>query len=96
MHYRLLDSLPAATKKPFQDSKGNQRKIYEDGFPLGQKEGDRAYLNNHIAMTILYHDYDGSDIDPRRPMRIVGFEVVPDRYGRNEDDANIYLKYRSR
>jgi len=75
---RLLDGLPAATKKPFQDSKGQQRNIYEDGFALGLKEGDRAYLNNHVSMTIFFHPYPTDGVAPY--LRIVGFEVVPERY----------------
>lgn len=75
----LLDGLPAATKKPFQDAKGNQIKIYEDGFALGSKEGKNSYLNNHVSMTILYHEYPPDSVTDTVHYRIVGFEVVPER-----------------
>jgi hypothetical protein len=37
---RLLDGLPAATKREIQDGKGNEKKFYEDGFALGIKDAD--------------------------------------------------------
>lgn len=61
-------------KKPIVDANGERSYTYETGFPLGIVDGDSAYLNNHVAMKILYHtspDFVGR--------RIVGFEVEPSR-----------------
>lgn len=69
----ILDNLPAATKKTFVDIEGKKSYLYETGFPLGFVEGEGVYLNNHVAMKILYHtsiDFIGR--------RIVGFEVDPE------------------
>lgn len=55
--------------------------VYERGFPLGfvadadtdiTKKG-HVYLNNHVAITLLYH----SEKDLYEGSRIVGFEVKP-------------------
>jgi len=62
----IVDNLPAATKHYL----GDDSYTYEIGFPLGRVDDDIAYLNNHIAIKILYHtspDFEGR--------RIVAFEV---------------------
>jgi transmembrane 9 superfamily member 2/4 len=74
--------LPAATSKTLQDADGKLKTVYEPGFSLGVKNGKeiggeegKFYVNNHAFITIKYHtneaNYDG--------IRIVGFEVSPDR-----------------
>jgi transmembrane 9 superfamily member 2/4 len=78
---RLIDGLPGATKRYFQDSTGKELIMYEDGFSLGS-EGSKIdggqkgefYINNHVQITMLYHYEQDSD---KNPLRIVGFEIVP-------------------
>jgi len=74
----LVDNLPAAIPRKFQDANGETTTIYETGFPLGDKsesstepKKDTYYINNHVNLKLLYHVnpevYEGK--------RIVGFEV---------------------
>jgi transmembrane 9 superfamily protein 2/4 len=81
-----IDTLPAAVAGTRPDPNGVPRTVYEIGFPLGFQGSDDIpdstkgvmYINNHIAMKILYHEnpsvYKGK--------RIIAFEVVPYRFGR--------------
>lgn len=45
---------------------------YRIGFPLGFKNGNAYYLNNHVVIQILY------DINNAGRYRIMGFEIYPD------------------
>ena len=47
-------------------------KMYERGFPVGQKKDGKYYVNNHLHFKILYHKDDVTGTS-----RIVGFEVEP-------------------
>ena len=78
---RLIDGLPAATKKFMQDQAGNELVVYEDGFALGSEgskveggEKGKYYLNNHVDINLLYHFEKEGDL---HSLRIVGFEVSP-------------------
>eukprot|EP01098_Paradermamoeba_levis_P002333 TRINITY_DN1273_c0_g1_i1.p1 TRINITY_DN1273_c0_g1~~TRINITY_DN1273_c0_g1_i1.p1 ORF type:complete len:624 (+),score=162.27 TRINITY_DN1273_c0_g1_i1:757-2628(+) len=72
----LLDNLPAAIKKTYQDANGD-KVAYEEGFPLGQKaegtDDKSTFLNNHVDLKILFHE-----VPTQTKLRIVGFEVEPD------------------
>jgi len=74
--YWIVDNLPAAIPRIWQNSEGDTEPVYETGFPLGYKgeTGDEYYLNNHVDIKLLYHRnsaaYSG--------VRIVGFEVKPE------------------
>jgi len=70
----IVDSLPAATKKTMTDMNGLAQYSYDAGFPVGEiviSGGKPTSMNNHVDITILYHeepvDYQG--------IRVVGFEV---------------------
>jgi len=72
----IIDGLPAATKLTNRmDANGVTQYSYEAGFPLGEivLSGGKpmSVLNNHVDITILYHeapeDYQG--------IRVVGVEV---------------------
>jgi transmembrane 9 superfamily protein 2/4 len=80
----LLDNLPSATKRYLETTDGQitDKFIYEDGFPLGvmvrikNENGEDTgkvlpALNNHVSMTILFHE----DVTKYEGLRIVGFEV---------------------
>jgi hypothetical protein len=77
---RIVDNLPAAIPKTYQDANGETNTIYETGFPLGFKGEDQnndVYnIYNHVHIILLYHknaqSYEGR--------RIVGFEIETDRY----------------
>jgi transmembrane 9 superfamily protein 2/4 len=84
----ILDNLPVAMVRMLQNEDGEQLKTYERGFPVGFKAkidadgawvppdvdgGDaKAFINNHVRFTILYHKDDDTDL-----ARIVGFEAEP-------------------
>ncbi|KAJ1960399.1 hypothetical protein GGI12_003823 [Dipsacomyces acuminosporus] len=69
----IVDKLPAATTYMLHGEGGTaKRKEYEPGFRIGafDKTDNKAYLNNHVTMHILYEKRgDGR--------RIVGFEAYP-------------------
>jgi len=75
----IVDNLPAATKKVLTGPDGETMTVYEAGFPLGEMipvsvekpEETIPAINNHVDMTILYHE----DEERFRGMRVVGFEV---------------------
>lgn len=46
------------------------------------QEGEKAYLNNHLSFTILYHKDAETDL-----ARIVGFEVEPYSVAHEYDGA---------
>ncbi|KAJ2396766.1 hypothetical protein GGI23_003782 [Coemansia sp. RSA 2559] len=68
----IVDKLPGATVRHRQH-KGAREKTYETGFSIGEydKASSRAYLNNHVAMDILYERSSNGG------RRVVGFEVRP-------------------
>eukprot|EP00002_Diphylleia_rotans_P008866 TRINITY_DN1883_c0_g1_i7.p1 TRINITY_DN1883_c0_g1~~TRINITY_DN1883_c0_g1_i7.p1 ORF type:complete len:559 (-),score=86.86 TRINITY_DN1883_c0_g1_i7:159-1835(-) len=80
----LLDNLPAASPRMVKDpDTGKENKVYELGFPLGQlvrikpqnpkdKTIIKYSLNNHVKMTIFYHQQTIEDVST---YRVVGFEV---------------------
>jgi transmembrane 9 superfamily protein 2/4 len=49
----LVDNLPAAT--PVFNPEVNDFQ-YEHGYKLGNTVGDRNYINNHLKLTLLYHN----------------------------------------
>jgi len=77
----VMDNLPSATKYVDETNPAKPLTIYDLGFPLGFRgSGEipgtavgRAYLNNHLLLTVKFHkdpsSFEGS--------RIVGFEVEP-------------------
>eukprot|EP00808_Paulinella_micropora_P022196 g15997.t1 len=82
----LLDNMPAATKFFTETIKadGTAEYVphYEKGFPLGfmgseevfgTADADVAYINNHVRLTVFYHQ-DPSSFEGSR---VVGFEVDP-------------------
>lgn len=69
----IVDNLPGATaKREFQDG----RKMYVAGFPLGQVQDEKIYMNNHVSLVFLYEK------NAKKPEEqfIVGFEVYPESY----------------
>jgi transmembrane 9 superfamily protein 2/4 len=62
----LVDNLPAAT--PVFNPEVNDFQ-YEHGYKLGNTVGDRNYINNHLKLTLLYHN-PTPDV-----YRVVGFHV---------------------
>jgi len=85
----LVDNLPAATKKVLTDTSGATQVVYEAGFPLGEivnlENKLVPVLNNHVAITILYHE----DLSAYLGIRVVGFEVKADSIQHATDyDAN--------
>ncbi|KAJ2557074.1 hypothetical protein EV175_001573 [Coemansia sp. RSA 1933] len=69
----IVDKLPGATVRYRHGTDGGPKeKTYETGFRIGDydRTSGRAYLNNHVAMTVLY-ERSGSGL------RVVGFEVRP-------------------
>ncbi|MDA9766654.1 transmembrane 9 family protein [bacterium] len=68
----ILDNLPVGMTRYVEDEQG-RRKKYERGYPVGFTTTDgKAYVNNHIRFTILYHKDQETDLS-----RIVGFECEP-------------------
>ncbi|RZB38698.1 transmembrane 9 superfamily member 4, partial [Asbolus verrucosus] len=62
----LVDNLPAATQVLNTETNEIQ---YEHGYKLGNTVGDRNYINNHLKLTLLYHN-PTPDV-----YRVVGFHV---------------------
>lgn len=56
--HRIVDNLPCVTKLGSDDGTGQQQ--FEVGYRLGfmSPDQERAYLNNHLDFTILYHTED--------------------------------------
>lgn len=48
----LVDNLPVATRIVNPDSMEVQ---FEHGYRLGQTNGDKAYINNHLKFILSYH-----------------------------------------
>ncbi|KAH8555190.1 transmembrane 9 superfamily member 4-like [Umbelopsis sp. PMI_123] len=71
----ILDDMPSSTAFYTSEVK---TKRYRNGFPLGQVINGKTYLNNHIALNILYDTVDQDRI------RIVGFEIYPDSFRGDE------------
>jgi len=76
----IVDNLPAAIPKTYQDANGEPTTVYETGFPLGFKgesvDGKKEvyFINNHVHIKLLYHE----NADLYVGKRIVGFEVEPE------------------
>lgn len=51
--FRLVDNLPAAT--PYINPETNELQ-YEHGYRLGTVMGDKSYINNHLKLTLFYHN----------------------------------------
>ena len=71
----ILDNLPVGMVRLREDAKLGAVKTYERGYPIGFLSADsprRAFINNHLRFTILYHE----DAEAATA-RIVGFEVEP-------------------
>jgi len=81
----LVDGLPATTKSTTKAANGE---IGEDvrvsGFPLGYKQGDSYYINNHARFTIQYHESP----DLAKGFRVVGVDVEPSSLSDNIASAN--------
>ncbi|CAO3658444.1 unnamed protein product [Umbelopsis vinacea] len=71
----ILDDMPSSTA--FYTSEVKTRR-YRSGFPLGQVINGKAYLNNHVALNIMYDTVDQDHI------RVVGFEVYPESFRGDE------------
>eukprot|EP00808_Paulinella_micropora_P022658 g49217.t1 len=73
----LLDNMPAATKFYTESHHNGTSTLvthYEKGFPLGSMGRDGvAYINNHVRLTVFFHQ-DPSSFEGSR---VVGFEVQP-------------------
>lgn len=71
----ILDNLPSGFRQTLYSSDEQKTKIsyYQDGFPIGFKEGRDYYLNNHHHIVIKIHP-NSKDEDS---WRIVGFLVEP-------------------
>lgn len=67
----VLDNLPVGMARAARGGAPGAR-AYERGFPVGFKEGERYFLNNHLRFTVLYHEDAAAGA-----ARIVGFEVEP-------------------
>jgi len=68
-HYRvhlLVDNLPAATLVKTSDTGDVQ---YEHGYRLGNVVGDKSFINNHLKLTLFYHN------PTPEVYRVVGFRV---------------------
>ena len=76
----LVDSLPATTKS---SGKGETGEVTDEarasGFPLGYKQGDSYYLNNHARFVIQYHESP----DVASGFRVVGVDVEPGSLSHN-------------
>lgn len=48
-----MDNLPAATQNFNPETNENQ---LEHGYRLGNTVGDRSFINNHLKLTLLYHN----------------------------------------
>ncbi|CEI87615.1 hypothetical protein RMCBS344292_02025 [Rhizopus microsporus] len=70
-----LDSMPGATVSYTNEEPEHKYRI---GFPLGFKNGNAYYLNNHVIIQILY------DINDAGRYRIMGFEIYPDSISEGE------------
>jgi len=64
----LADNLPAFTRWELD----NHEVQYEHGYKLGQSEGDKVYLNNHLVFQLYYNKDELSS-----SYRVVGFDVYP-------------------
>lgn len=54
---RIIDNLPAATKKTLQDASGDTIEVYESGFFLGDKHdvvSEYYSLNNLLGKDVLF------------------------------------------
>eukprot|EP01094_Clydonella_sp_ATCC50884_P003885 TRINITY_DN12998_c0_g1_i1.p1 TRINITY_DN12998_c0_g1~~TRINITY_DN12998_c0_g1_i1.p1 ORF type:complete len:671 (+),score=249.85 TRINITY_DN12998_c0_g1_i1:123-2015(+) len=84
----IMDNIPAAMKRMLKDANGKVSYVYQAGFPLGFVDGENAYLNNHVGMTVVYHtapEFEGR--------RIVRLEVAPQsiKHGTyNHEDPESY------
>ncbi|KAG5892132.1 hypothetical protein JTB14_032354 [Gonioctena quinquepunctata] len=63
----LVDNLPAATQILNRDSNEVQ---FEHGYRLGNTVGDRSFINNHLKLTLLYHNPQPNIY------RVVGFRAT--------------------
>eukprot|EP00656_Telonema_subtile_P013826 TRINITY_DN17029_c0_g1_i1.p1 TRINITY_DN17029_c0_g1~~TRINITY_DN17029_c0_g1_i1.p1 ORF type:complete len:658 (-),score=115.24 TRINITY_DN17029_c0_g1_i1:228-2201(-) len=75
--YWLVDNLPAATRIQLEsDNSDSPGYSYERGFDIGTTEFDKGeggvFLNNHVRLTIRYHQRED-----KAGARIVAFEVEP-------------------
>jgi transmembrane 9 superfamily member 2/4 len=68
----IVDNLPAASKsETFNVSSPNIR--YWQGFPIGFVFEDKAYINNHVNIEIMYHKAENENMK----YRVVRFVVEP-------------------
>uniref|UniRef100_V5GLT2 Transmembrane 9 superfamily member n=1 Tax=Anoplophora glabripennis TaxID=217634 RepID=V5GLT2_ANOGL len=71
----LVDNLPAAT--PIFNPETNEIQ-YEHGYRLGNTVGDRSFINNHLKLTLLYHNPHPN------VYRVVGFHATAKSINRDE------------
>ena len=77
-----LDNLPGAELVVFRDQRGEEFVSYRLGYPLAEPFGRNAsnfYVNNHLRITIRYHDVNTKGTRMERieepGVLIVGFEL---------------------
>jgi transmembrane 9 superfamily member 2/4 len=84
----IVDNLPAATKSETQDP-NNPNIRYWQGFPIGFELEEKAYINNHVNIEIMYHKVE-TESDK---YRVVRFTVEPfsiqHKFEPLTDDANF-------
>lgn len=74
------DNMPLVTRML---SKSGQT-VFRFGYPIGYKQTDKLYVNNHLSIKILFHEpslrageaFDALTSESNK-FRIVGFEVIP-------------------
>jgi len=95
-----LDNLPGAELVVFRDQRGQEFVSYRLGYPLAEafgKNGSQFYVNNHLRITIKYHDVQtaGTRLEKiEEPgVLIVGFELkamsVEHQYVGDWDDSCV-------
>lgn len=57
-YFRLIDNLPAATKKKVH--KDTNKVVVYQGYRLGGKMNDQAYINNYLNLKLSYHKHGES------------------------------------
>mmetsp|Transcript_58539 Transcript_58539/g.137519 ORF Transcript_58539/g.137519 Transcript_58539/m.137519 type:complete len:668 (-) Transcript_58539:237-2240(-) len=77
-----LDNLPGAELVVFRDQNGEEFISYRLGYPIAEQSGtnaSRLYINNHLRITIRYHDVNTQGTRLERIEEpgalIVGFEL---------------------
>ncbi|KAJ8915612.1 hypothetical protein NQ315_003396 [Exocentrus adspersus] len=83
----LVDNLPSAS--PVFNPETNEVQ-YEHGYRLGNTVGDRSFINNHLKLTLLFHN-PHPDV-----YRIVGFRIQTKSISMDEykfEGTKLYFTY---